>query len=152
MSAYFDLVTNLPYVNCQRCNIGENLYIVSPSIPQSDVGGFICVNCLKELAIFAGFIPQDAHNNLISELNDVIVEQKKQINLIPSLIEKVIDGTNNILADFIVSVASVSSVDNAVQPKGSETNAGQFKDSTGDAEEHVNQLKQNNKSSSKSTK
>lgn len=150
--SHFDVVTDLPYTNCQRCNIAQNLYIVSPTIPQSDVGGFLCVNCLKELAIFAGYIPQDVHNNLISELNDIIAKQKNQIDLIPSLIEKVIDGTNNILADFIVSVAGVSSVDNSVQSEGSKANSGQFKNSSGNAEEHVNQLKQNNKSGSKSAK
>lgn len=150
--SFFHQVTNLPYTNCQRCNSTEDLYIVSPSIPESDVGGFLCPNCLFELATFAGYVKGDVHNSVVKDLNDLIVEQIHKINAIPNLIEKVIDGTNNLLADFIVSVASVTSPDNPVQPKDSEA-------STGNTEEHVRKAnranqehKQNNLPSSKPAK
>ncbi len=76
---FFHEVTRLPYSNCQRCNTNENLYIVSPTIPESDMGGFICVKCLEELALFAGYVKGEAHASVVKDLNDLIVEQTTKL-------------------------------------------------------------------------
>lgn len=128
--SFFHQVNNIPYTNCQRCNGTNDLYIVSPTIPQSDVGAFICPNCLGELAEFAGYIKGEAHASVIKDLNDLIVEQNHKINEIPKLLEKVIDGANNLLADFVLSVASITGTDKPVQPKGDKANTGEPKQST----------------------
>lgn len=120
--SFFHQVTRLPYTACQRCNSNEDVYIVAPVIPESDVGGFLCPNCLSELADFAGYVKGKVHDSVVAELNKAVADQQAKIDQIPNLMEKVIDGANNLLADFVVSVASITSADKPVQPKGSKTN------------------------------
>lgn len=142
----------MPYTNCQRCNATADLYIVSPAIPQTDVGGFICPNCLGELAEFAGYIKGEAHDSVVKDLNDLIVEQIHQINEIPKLLEKVIDGANNLLADFVINVASVTSADKPVQPKGDKADTGDTTQSVGSSKAKRIQHEQNNQPSFKPSK
>lgn len=120
--SFFHQVNNLPYTSCQRCNLTENVYIVTPVIPESDVGGFLCPKCLEELAIFAGYVKGETHDSVVAELEKTVAEQEAKIEQIPNLMEKVINGANNLLADFVVSVASITSADKPVQPKGSKAN------------------------------
>lgn len=152
MTQFFPQVSNLPYTNCQRCNTTENLYLVSPVIPESDIGGFLCPKCLDELALFAGYVAKEAHDSVVKDLNDLIVEQLQKINAIPKLIEKVIDGTNNILADFIVDLASVTSVDNTIQPESDKADTGLPEADVRKANRANQEHEQNNKPSPKSAK
>lgn len=131
---FFHEITRLPYSNCQRCNTAEDLYIVSPTIPQSDMGGFICVKCLEELAIFAGYVKGEAHANVVKDLNDLIVEQNHKIEELPNLMKEVTDGVNSILADFILSVASITGVNKPVQSKGSKADDRSVKPISGSSE------------------
>lgn len=147
--SFFHQVTALPYTNCQRCNLTENLYIVTPAIPQSDVGGFICPNCLGELAEFAGYIKAEAHASVIKDLNDLIVEQNHQIKEIPKLLEKVIDGANNLLADFVLSAASIIGADNPVQPKSNKADTSGVEHNAGSTKAKRGKYEQDNLSSLK---
>jgi hypothetical protein len=149
--SFFHEITRLPYSNCQRCNTNEDLYIISPTIPESDIGGFICVKCLEELALFAGYVKGEAHASVVKELNDVIVDQESKIKEIPNLMEKVIDGANNLLADFVVSVASITSVDQPVQPKGSKANTSDADNGVGSPKAKRREHEPNNLSSVKLT-
>ena len=146
---FFHEVTRLPYSNCQRCNTNEDLYIVSPTIPESDMGGFICVKCLEELALFAGYVKGEAHASVVKDLNDLIVEQNHKIEELPNLMKEVTDGVNNILADFILSVASIPSVDKHIQPKGGKANVGDTEHISRSSKERNSEHKQNNKPSPK---
>ena len=149
---FFHEVTRLPYSNCQRCNTNENLYIVSPTIPESDMGGFICVKCLEELALFAGYVKGEAHASVVKDLNDLIVEQNHKIEELPNLMKEVTDGVNNILADFILSVASIPSVDKHIQPEGGKANSGLVETHVGKSKANDTEHKQNNKPSPKLAK
>lgn len=128
---FFHQVTNLPYTNCQRCFITQDLWIVSPTIPESDVGGFLCPNCLGELALFAGYIKAETHDSVVTELEKTVAEQETIIKEIPDLMEKVINGANNLLADFVVSVAGITSADKLIQPKSVEANNSSLNSSIG---------------------
>jgi len=149
---FFHEITRLPYSNCQRCNTAEDLYIVSPNIPDSDMGGFLCARCLEELAIFAGYVKGETHANVVKDLNDLIVEQNHQIEEIPNLMKEVTNGVNSILADFIVSVASITSIDKPVQPENSKANTGNAGNSTTGSKGIGKQYQQHNLPSVKPTK
>jgi hypothetical protein len=146
---FFHKITRLPYSNCQRCNTIEDLYIVSPVIPQSDIGGFICVKCLEELAIFAGYVKGEAHDSVVKDLNDVIVEQNHKIEELPNLMKEVTNGVNSILADFILSVASITSTGKHIQPEGSKADTGDIEANFRDPKAERIKHKQNNLTSSK---
>jgi hypothetical protein len=150
--SFFHQVTKLPYTACQRCNTNEDVYIVAPVIPESDVGGFLCPNCLSELAIFAGYVKGETHNSLVEELEKALADQQAKINEIPNLMEKVIDGANSLLADFVVSVASITSVDQPVQPKSVETDSEHTRSRTTSSKGIGKQHEHHNLSGSKPTK
>jgi hypothetical protein len=150
--SFFHQVTKLPYTACQRCNTNEDVYILAPVIPESDVGGFICPNCLGELAIFAGYIKSETHDSIVAELKKTLADQQAKIDQIPNLMEKVINGANNLLADFVVNVASITSADKPVQPKGSKANTGDTEHISRSTKEHNSEHEQNNKPSPKSAK
>lgn len=149
--SFFHQVNNLPYTSCQRCNLTENVYIVTPVIPESDVGGFLCPKCLEELALFAGYVKGETHDSVVAELEKTVAEQEAKIEQIPNLMEKVINGANNLLADFVVSVASITSADKPVQPKGSKTNAANSDDHVGSSKAKRREHEPNNLSSVKPT-
>lgn len=149
--SFFHEITRLPYSNCQRCNTNEDLYIISPTIPESDMGGFICVKCLEELALFAGYVKGEAHDSVVKDLNDLIVEQETKIKEIPNLMEKVIDGANNLLADFVISVAGITSADQPVQPKSSKTDIASDDRGVGSSKAKRREHEPNNLSSVKLT-
>jgi len=150
--SFFHQVTKLPYTACQRCNTNEDVYIVAPVIPESDVGGFLCPNCLGELAIFAGYVKGEAHASVVKDLNDLIVEQNHKIEKLPNLMKEVTDGVNNILADFILSVASITSVDKHIQPEGGKADAGLAEKHARKSKAYGTKYEQNNLTSSKPIK
>jgi hypothetical protein len=150
--SFFHQVTKLPYTACQRCNTNEDVYIVAQTIPESDVGGFICPNCLGELAKFAGYVSREEHDSIVDELEKTVYDQQAKINEIPNLMEKVIDGANNLLADFVVSVASVTGADKSIQPKGSKADVGDTEHISRSSKEHNSEHKQSIKPSPKSAK
>jgi hypothetical protein len=147
--SFFHQVTRLPYTACQRCNTVEDVYIVAPVIPESDVGGFLCPNCLGELAVFAGYVSREKHDSIVDELEKTVYDQQAKIDQIPNLMEKVIDGANSLLADFVVSVASITSADKPVQPKGSKANTPDVDHNTGSSKAKRREHESNNLSSLK---
>jgi hypothetical protein len=147
--SFFHQVNNLPYTACQRCNTTENIYLVAPVIPESDTGGFLCPKCLEELALFAGYVKGETHDSVVSELEKTIADQEAKIKEIPNLMEKVVDGANNLLADFVVSVASITSADKPVQPKGRKANNSSPDSHVGSSEEKRGEHESNNLSSLK---
>jgi hypothetical protein len=149
--SFFHQVNNLPYTSCQRCNLTENVYIVAPVIPESDVGGFLCPKCLEELALFAGYVKSETHDSVVTELEKTIAEQEAKIEQIPNLMEKVIDGANNLLADFVVSVASITSADKPVQPKSVKPNTPNPESGVGSSKAKRREHEPNNISSVKLT-
>ena len=90
--SHFDFVDELPYGICQRCNGNSGLYILAPVFPGSDLGGFICKNCVTELAIFAGFVKGEEHKEILAKLYLIISEQEAQLETIPNLMEGLIEN------------------------------------------------------------
>lgn len=137
---------------CFKCRSASELWVVAPFLPDSDRLAVLCASCVAEIAKAAEFIHKDQYEEKLVELNNIIADQAAKLEAIPNLMEKVINGANNLLADFVVSVASITSADKPVQPKGSKTYTGDTEHISRSTKEHNPEHKQNTKPSPKSVK
>lgn len=86
---------------------------------------------LQELADSAGFVPKAEHIRLNAELNEKIETLEAQNKVVPNLLKELQNDFANLVSNFVTSLASVSAVNQPVQPQSAEASTGESDSSTG---------------------
>lgn len=120
----FIYVGEQAYSICLRCTRNHDLWIVAELLPGSDMTGFMCEQCLTELATLAGFVMGDEHKAKVAQYEQIIREQEAQIETIPNLLEGLTSDVNAIIANFVTDLAGVTVSNIFVQPEDNKADAG----------------------------
>ncbi len=120
----FIYVGEQAYSICLRCTRNSDLWIVAELLPGSDMTGFMCEQCLTELATLAGFIIGDEHKAKVAQYEQIIREQEAQIETIPNLLEGLTSNVNTIIANFVTDLAGVTVSNIFVQSEDNQADSG----------------------------
>jgi hypothetical protein len=111
---------------CLACSNVNNLWDLG-IISGTNRGAYLCDVCLQDLALFSGFVLKAAHEKTVNELNEKVKNLNSQVAAAPNLMKELTDGINNLLSEFVVGLASVTSASKPVQPKSDKADTGSSK-------------------------
>lgn len=86
---------------------------------------------LRELAVNAGFVTSESYASLNAGLTERIRTLEAQNKVVPNLLKELQNDFANLVSNFVTSLASVSAVDQPVQPKSAEASTGEPDESAG---------------------
>lgn len=86
---------------------------------------------LRELAVNAGFVTSESYASLNAGLTERIRTLEAQNKVVPNLLKELQNDFANLVSNFVTSLASVSAVDQPVQPQGAEASTGEPDESAG---------------------
>lgn len=72
-------------------------------------GLYLCDTCLTELAVSTGFVTKKVHDDLVASTTEQISTLTTRLDAAPALIRKLNEDVSNLLADFVTSLAAVTS-------------------------------------------
>lgn len=105
---------------------------------------------LVELATGAGFVTKQEHDNIVAEQKDIIAKQANQLEKAPKLLKELSENVNNVLSDFVTTLAGVASDNVPNGDKGSKASAGGSKGKSGSPDKAGEGAKQGSEPSSES--
>lgn len=79
---------------------------------------------LVELADYAGFVTKKQHEEAIASRDEVIANQAAQLEQAPKLLKELTTDVNNILTNFVATLAGVTSNSAPASAKGNKADAG----------------------------
>lgn len=116
--------TGAPYPGiCLTCSNTTNLWDLGVAKLQNQ-SAYLCDTCLKDLALYAGFVLKTTHETAINQLDEENITLKNQLEAAPNLVKGLTHDINSILSDFIGSLAAITATNKPVQPKGDQANTG----------------------------
>lgn len=86
---------------------------------------------LIELATSAGFVTKQEHETTVAEQNEIIAKQAAQLEEAPKLLKELSENVNNVLSDFVTTLAGVASNNVPNGDKGSKASTGGSKAKSG---------------------
>ena len=90
---------------CFSC--GNNKELFDMGKDQQTGGSYLlCNKCVSEIAAFTDHIPRKPAMREHDHLKAHIKELEEQLNRVPNLVEGLIDGVRNTVADFVLAVSS----------------------------------------------
>ena len=123
---------------CLRCSAGSKLWDLGRNIPGTNMAAYYCDGCLVELATFTGMKPKDKFEAEVNRISTELAKSQEQLKVVPKLIEELTRNVSNLFSEFVTDLASVSTTNNPVQPKGDQADTGKSakntKKSTGNGE------------------
>lgn len=105
---------------------------------------------LVELATSAGFVTKREHETMVAEQAETIAKQAAQLEKAPKLLKELSENVNNVLSDFVTTLASVASDNVSNGNKGSKASTGGSKGNTGASDKAGEGEKQSPESSPES--
>lgn len=69
----------------------------------------LCLQCVNDLAEFTGQAPKQPYLDEIAALKAEIVSRETELKKVPNLVEELINGIRNTVADFVFAVSDSSS-------------------------------------------
>jgi hypothetical protein len=116
------------------------------------MGAYYCDGCLVELASFTGMVQRDVFSNTVTKIEEDLNKTKAQLEAAPKLIKELTHAITSILGEFVSNLASVSSSNKPVQPKGTKADIGDSGEITEESGRSVEAAAKIAKPSSKSSK
>lgn len=108
---------------CLRCSVTDNLYDLG-MIRGTNMGAYLCKNCLAEVALFDGFIRGERYAEEVAALTNQINDLKAQLSAVPNLLKEFQNEYTDLVTEFVTSVAAVSAPSEPVQPKSAKAGTG----------------------------
>ncbi len=111
-----------------------NLWEVGSMVIQgSPVPVLLADRVLIELAEYAGFVPKEEHQRVVTEQTAIIAAQAAQLEVAPQLFKELLTNVNNILSDFVTTLAGVASDSVSNGSEGSKADTGSAEAKPGSA-------------------
>lgn len=107
---------------CLRCSVTDNLYDLG-MVRGTNMGAYLCKNCLAEVAIFDGFVRGERFAEEVGSLTNQIKDLKAQLAVVPSKLKDFQNEYTALVTEFVTSVAAVSAPSEPVQPESDQTNS-----------------------------
>ena len=112
----------------------NNLWEVGSMVIQGQgVPVLLSDRVLIELATFAGFVTKQQHETAVAEQAEIIAKQATQLEEAPKLLKELSENVNNVLSDFVTTLAGVASNNVSDGDKGSKASTGGSKAKPGAA-------------------
>ena len=86
---------------------------------------------LQELAVNAGFVTSQSYAELNAALTEKIRTLEAQTEIVPILLKELQNDFANLVSNFVTSLASVTAVDQPVQPESVEASTGELEGNAG---------------------
>ena len=93
---------------CSTCSNTTRLWDLG-MVKGTNQGLYLCDTCLTELAISTGFVTKKVHDDLVESTTEQINLLQTRLDAAPALIRKLNEDVSNLLADFVTSLAAVTS-------------------------------------------
>lgn len=107
---------------CSTCSNTTRLWDLG-MVKGTNQGLYLCDSCLSELAISTGFVTKKVHDDLVTSTTEQISLLTTRLDAAPALIRKLNEDVSNLLADFVTSLAAVTSKPAAPSVKNLETSS-----------------------------
>ena len=109
---------------CLKCGAGSKLWDLGRNISGTNMGAYYCDGCLVELATYTGMVQKDVFANTVTKIEEDLKQTSAQLEAAPKLIKELTHDITSLLGEFISNLASVSSSNKPVQPKGTKADIG----------------------------
>lgn len=90
--------------SCVACGNNKNLYGLTREL-QSGGEAQLCINCVKELALFIGYAEEAPYEQAVAEAMRRNIDLETQLNNVPNKVEELINGIRSNVTDFIFAVS-----------------------------------------------
>jgi hypothetical protein len=137
---------------CLKCSAGSKLWDLGRNIPGTNMGAYYCDGCLVELATFTGMVQKDVFSNTITKIEEDLSKAKAELEAAPQLIKELTHNVQSLLSNFVLNLASSSSVNKPIQPESIEANSGSVEGNDGEPGEGIKGSAKITKPSAKSSK
>lgn len=102
-----------------------NLWEVGSMVVQgTPVPILLADRVLVELADYAGFVSKELHEAEITKQAEIIAKQAAELEAAPKLLKELTTNVNNILSDFVTTLAGIASDSATPSVKGNKADAG----------------------------
>lgn len=102
-----------------------NLWEVGSMVVQgTPVPILLADRVLVELADYAGFVSKELHETEITKQAEIIAKQAAELEAAPKLLKELTTNVNNILSDFVTTLAGIASDSATPSVKGNKADAG----------------------------
>lgn len=116
--------TAAPYPGiCLTCSNVTNLWDLG-IVKTTNQGAYLCDTCLKDLALYAGFVLKTTHETAVTELTNTNEQLKAQLDVAPNLVKELTNDINSVLGNFVTSLAGITVTSKPVQPESVEASTG----------------------------
>jgi hypothetical protein len=130
----------------------NNLWEVGSMVIQGQgVPVLLSDRVLIELATSAGFVTKKEHETAVAEQAEIIAKQAAQLEEAPKLLKELSENVNNVLSDFVTTLAGVASNNVPNGDKGSKASTGGSKAKSGASDKAGQGEKQGAEPSSESS-
>jgi hypothetical protein len=108
---------------CLRCGTTNKLWHLG-EIPATNMACYYCDRCLVEIAMFTGMVRKEDYDSETTKLEETVTDLEAQLSSAPLLLKELSENVNNILSDFVTSLASVASNDLSTSGKSDKADTG----------------------------
>lgn len=119
---------------CLRCGTTSKLWHLG-EIPATNMAAYYCDRCLVEIAMFTGMVQKNTYESETAELTNEIKSLEAQLAAAPQLLKELSANVNNILGDFVTTLAGIASNNLPASGKGNKANTGGTKGKSGSTAE-----------------
>ena len=105
---------------CLSCSNVNNLWALGHVRGTNQVT-YVCEDCLRDLALYAGYIQTTRHIEKVDELEEANKLLEKQLDAVPTILRKVNESVATILADLATDLAAIAISDGPLERKNPET-------------------------------